>query len=172
MEVIILADSDMATKNEHGSQQGSEQVSGGPIQGLGQVPKASDIDPGPSEGAALDPLRDLGGEEADSAPRRRGGASGDGQRRPIGSLYEHHLELAESGYRPPKPKPEGPGYYSGRRSRGRALTTQDVRWIRENPEKLGFPEMAVRLGVSYNTVYLAAKGITWKRLNFRFPPKY
>lgn len=176
-EVIILAGTDMAIRKAQGSEQGSEQGSGRRLQGMEHLRQTLCADPGPEEVAPVDAIRDVGGEAPAGEVQAGGGPSGVRQRIPRRawtSLKEKHLKLRDEGYEPPPVKEWEAVYvaHDGRSlSNGRKLRENDVRWIRENPDRLSIKERAERLGVTYQAVMNVAKGISHKRYNLKYPPR-
>lgn len=75
---------------------------------------------------------------------------------------------------PPPPKEVAFEYVShdGRRlNNQRKLTEADVKWIRENPDRLSIKNRAERLAVTYQAVMNVAKGVSYKRFNLKYPPR-
>lgn len=163
----------MAIRKAQGSEQGSEQGSGRRLQGVEHLRQTLCADTGPEEVAPVDAIRDVGGEAPTGEVQAGGGPPrvrkpGKGFR--WSSLKERHLALTRDGYEPPPPK-EYPVEVKGGRGGKPKLTDEQVEWLRSNPEGLTIPELAKRLGLAYQTVLYAAQGVTYRRLNVRYPPR-
>ncbi len=112
--------------------------------------------------------REASEREAHQTPGVRGKDAGRRER--VKSLKEHHTRLAASGYVPPPPK-EVPFTYAGQRPRARKLTDEQVIEARREVAAVSCLQLSKRFGVSYKSLWLAIKGMTFKHLNFEHPPQ-
>ncbi len=120
----------------------------------------------------MDEARAVGGE---TAPEGAGAASHPPGRRKLGqyrweTLREYHQRLVEIRWQPPAPM-ELPVIYPKKNSGLPKLSSEEVKFCRENVGFLGCTELAKRYDVSRSTMWNIVKGFTYRELNGLYPPQ-
>jgi hypothetical protein len=180
---LVVSRASMPREQERGEH-------GGQVREVGPVLQALQGDGQRDEGQEVGGLRGLGGEEvglaqsiggedADRSPQSSGGQASRGKPKKGSrgkeglSLRSHHATLNAESYVPPPPK-EFEAKYTGKKRKepkGRKLTDEQVIALRSrDPASKTYAELAKEYGVSSMAIVNAKKGITFRHLNFQYPP--